>query len=256
MVNADQAGLSEEKQARHELRTAIERRDEKTAALAEAVRAVNAAELRGRELNRELARLVREDARDDGAELVDALLAGRGDGGVAVLADRGAKTQRIRAELKTLANAGDRLERIRSDRANSAVLAEEAVRSSARKVLASSGVAEELMDGLAEMEAEIIRRRSSLSALLRHLQGERAADEVVKQAMPLFRSVVLPTLGAVHPSFAQVVGAAEARWSSTIEGLSRDADAVVNADGPIPTFEPRPQLQLQPQRSSLADPVT
>jgi hypothetical protein len=74
----------------------------------------------------------------------------------------------------------------------------------------------------------------------------------MEKARPVFRSNILPSPGVAHPIFADVTGAAEARWGATIEALARDADAVVSADGPIPTFKPRPQLQ--PARPSLADP--
>lgn len=216
-----------EKRARQDLRAAIERRDAKVADLAQVISALNAAQTKGHELNRELDRLAREDVRDDATELVDALLSGRGDGGVAALADRGAKAQRIRSELKALANADDRLERLRSERENSVLWATATVHGAALKVLAASGAIEAELAGLEVMQSEVIRRRSSLSVLLRHLQGSGApADEVFRKAASAFRVGILPAPGApILPVFAEVIHLEERRWSSALEALARDADA-------------------------------
>jgi hypothetical protein len=93
----------------------------------------------------------------------------------------------------------------------------------AEEALWASGAAARLIDGLADLQAEIARRRLGLMFLLRHLPHERNAAQKLSRrrryCAPIgcLRLTGWLPLWDGHPEVT--------RWQEALSGLIRDAEA-------------------------------
>jgi chromosome segregation ATPase len=213
-----EAGGDREKAARGALRLAIERRDLVRGELAEAEKAATLASRRLRETEEEVEALERKRARPDMAlasasALVESVMDGRSlAAGAEAVGDR---ERRLRAEVEALRSARDRLTRELAPSLRGRLeFAEVKVEEAARGVITSSGAVAKLMEGLTELSAEVMRRKSGLSFALGLMKRGPAWEQVssaVYDAKP--PSVMLDE----HPE--------RARWKAWLSRLQADAGA-------------------------------
>ena len=165
-------------------------------------------------------------ARGDGGGVVEALLSGRSLAGGPAVSEEDQKLRELRAEVAALRKARERLTaQVIPGRKERVGYAEKAVEEAVRSVLAASGAAEALMQGLPELEAQVVARRIALCAVIGHLPDSGRGDAAAQEAREyLSNNSILPSPdGVVLSAFA--AHPERARWESAIEGLSRNAEA-------------------------------
>lgn len=218
--------LAERAAARQELADAIAAVDDARARLAEARRAAEAGLDRAISLNDRLAALKGKLPQLPTTPPAGAVLAALSAGGDVLEVERSprakaqAEVETLEASLASVRRARDVAEQEVERRKSAIGLAEMRVKRMAAAVLRASGATERLLEGLLDLERQVVERRLGLAFLLR---GDGIPPALVAEVGKLLDGCALPSRAAAIDHWGR--DPAMTAWTSALKALERDPDA-------------------------------